>query len=112
MPIVVGPPPVGDPGGMRAKAASLRSQADQTGAAAQRIASTVRGVEFEGPAATRFRHKMAWWQFGISGLVAELHAAADALLRGASQVEVAQRQHAALQQQALQEAAQAQRARK
>jgi uncharacterized protein YukE len=97
---------------MRAKAALLRSQADQVASAATRIASTVHRIEFEGPAATRFRRDLAWWQFGVSGLVAELHSAADALLRGASQVEEAQHQHALLQQQALDQAAQAQRAQR
>lgn len=81
------PSPHGDPEGMRAKAASLRAQADEVQAAAALLRQSMGSTDFSGPAAQRFRHAMAGWQQQTAGLSGQLHSLADCLSRAASELE-------------------------
>ena len=85
---------VGDPAGMRALAAALRNDAAGVGVVAATAASTVDGLEFYGPAATRLDGRVR--SAGrAAGLVAEeLISAANVLERAATRVEAEQRARA------------------
>lgn len=99
----------GDPAGMRALAAYLRGQADFLGSVANSVVGPVRGMEFEGPAATAFRGRMGTLQFAIDADVSKLNDVAGRLLRAAAEVEAAQAE--AARQERLREEAEARRAR-
>src|SRR5919204_207255 len=57
MSVVVPPFPVGDPDGMSALADLLKSVAAQLAAATSEAEGAVKGMTFEGPAATEFRER-------------------------------------------------------
>jgi type II secretory pathway predicted ATPase ExeA len=86
------PPVVGDPAGMRALAASLRSDAAAIAVVAADAASTVEGLEFYGPAAHRIDGAVTTRARGAGRQADRLLAVAGLLDRSASEVEAAQRE--------------------
>jgi uncharacterized protein YukE len=99
----------GDPAGMRAKAARLRSQADQVLTWVGQIDRKVDGMEFEGPAAKHIHTQMHTWSTDMKQAGHELHDLADLLQRSAGDVET--RQAAEARRQAAQEAEEERRKR-
>lgn len=85
------PPVVGDPAGMRALAAALRSDASLVGLVAAEAGSTVGGLEFFGPAADRIDGQVASSAKQASGFADRLLATAGLLERAATEVEAQQR---------------------
>jgi hypothetical protein len=85
------PPVVGDPAGIRALAAALRSDASLIGVVAVEAASTVDGLEFFGPAADRIDGQVHSSVRQASGFVDQLLATAGLLERSATEVEAQQR---------------------
>jgi hypothetical protein len=81
------PPIVGDPGGMRALAAALRSTARAVGATDHSAWSRASVLEFSGPAARRLASEMVAWHDAVHGAAVELNDAADLLLRSAAEVD-------------------------
>ena len=99
MPVLIElPPVVGDPAGMRALAAALRSDAGMTAVVSADVAATVEGLEFYGPAADRLEeivHRSA----RDGGHVADrLLSLAGLLDRAAADVEAQQRERTRLLQ--------------
>ena len=90
---------------MRDLAGKLRAQANAVLSGASRVASQVRGAEYRRPAADRFKNRMGRWQFGASGIAAQLNALADMLTTAASRVEIAQANRRRLEQKMREEAA-------
>jgi uncharacterized protein YukE len=72
---------------MRAEAAMLRSQAEALAALAQQVQARVESIEFEGPAAIRFRGAMADQSRRAAQLAGELQDLANYVLRAAVRVE-------------------------
>jgi uncharacterized protein YukE len=72
---------------MRAEAAMLRSQAEALASLAQQVQARVETIEFEGPAATRFRGAMANQSRRAAQLAGELQDLANYVLRAAARVE-------------------------
>ena len=72
---------------MRAEAALLRSQAEALASLAQQLQARVEGVEFEGPAATRFRGSVADQSRRAAQLAGELQDLANYVLRAAARVD-------------------------
>jgi hypothetical protein len=99
----------GDPAGMRALAAYLRGQADFLASAASAVVGSVRGMEFEGPAASAFRQRIGSLRSAIDADVSQLNDVAGRLLRAAADVEAAQAE--AARQERLREEAEARRSR-
>jgi hypothetical protein len=91
MPVDVSLPPVpGDPAGMRALAAALRSDASALASVAAETAATLDGLEFFGPAATQIDGRVAGDTRTAEQVAIELVDAAGVLERSASDVEAAQ----------------------
>jgi uncharacterized protein YukE len=90
MTVVVPPPVVGDPAGMRALAHALRAAASDFAAIARMTSSVVTGLPFEGPAAKRIRARVHDRTAATEAVARALHDLADFLLRAAAQVEAAQ----------------------
>jgi hypothetical protein len=78
---------LGDPAAMRAEAAMLRSQAEALASLAQQLQARVESVEYEGPAATRFRGAMADQGRRAMQLAGELQDLANYVLRAAARVD-------------------------
>jgi uncharacterized protein YukE len=72
---------------MRAEAAMLRTQAEALASLAQQVQARIDGLEFEGPAATRFRGSMADQSRRSAQLAGELQDLANYVLRTAARVE-------------------------
>jgi uncharacterized protein YukE len=72
---------------MRAEAAMLSAQAQSIAALAQQLQAQVEGIEFEGPAATRFRGAMADQSRRAAQLAGELQDLSNYVLRAAARVE-------------------------
>jgi hypothetical protein len=72
---------------MRAEAAMLRSQAEALASLAQQVQARVESIEFEGPAATRFRGAMADQSRRAAQLAGELQDLANYVLRAAARVD-------------------------
>jgi uncharacterized protein YukE len=87
-------PIVGDPAGMRALAATLRSAANTLGNADDSVWSKARATSFTGPAAERLKGAMGAWHGDMSSAANELSDTADLLVRAAAEVEAAQRERA------------------
>jgi hypothetical protein len=81
---------LGDPGAMRAAAASLRLRADQVFEVAQRIAGAVSATVYEGPSSDRFRAADAARRQRLVGAAYQLQEVADRLTRSAAEVAEAQ----------------------
>ena len=81
------PSVTGDPAGMRALAAALRSTAAAVGASDSAVWGRACVLEFSGPAATRLADEMRAWHTTVRSAADELLATADLLLRAAAQVE-------------------------
>jgi hypothetical protein len=77
----------------------LSAQAESIAALAQQLQARVEGMEFEGPAATRFRGAMADQSRRASQLAGELQDLSNYVLRAAARVEA---QLAELRQEELQ----------
>ena len=78
---------LGDPVMMRSEAYALRSQAEALASLAQQLQGRVESVEFEGPAADRFRSAMSDRYQEVVSLAAELQELANYVLRAAARVE-------------------------
>jgi hypothetical protein len=85
------PPVVGDPAGMRALAAALRSDAAMVAVVAADAAAAVDGLEFYGPAADRIDSGVRSSSRQVGGLADQLMSTAALLERAASDVEAQQR---------------------
>src|SRR6185312_11367325 len=81
------PPVVGDPAGMRALAAALRSTASKASTVDQAVWGHVSALHFTGPAANRIAGEVRAWHGEVSGAVAELNETAGLLERAAAEVE-------------------------
>jgi hypothetical protein len=90
MSVVVPPPVVGDPAGMRALATALRTAAADFASIGSSIASLVNGLDFEGPAARRIRGRVHDRTSVIETAARGLNDLADLLMRAAAEVEAAQ----------------------
>jgi hypothetical protein len=85
------PPVVGDPAGMRALAAALRSDAAMVAVVAADASATVDGLEFFGPAADRIAASVRSSSRQGGELAEQLMATAALLERAAADVEAQQR---------------------
>ncbi len=85
------PPVVGDPAGMRALAAALRSDAGMVAVIAADAAAVMDGLEFFGPAADRIGSGVRSVSRQGGGLAERLLSTAALLERAASDVEAQQR---------------------
>jgi hypothetical protein len=85
------PPVVGDPAGMRALAAALRSDAAMVAVVAADAAAAVDGLEFYGPAADRIDASVRSSSRQGGALAEELMSTAALLERAAADVEAQQR---------------------
>ena len=65
----------------------LRAQAEAIASLAQQVQARIDGLEFEGPAATRFRGSMADQSRRAAQLAGELQDLANYVLRAAARVE-------------------------
>jgi hypothetical protein len=83
-------PVLGDPEGMRLLAAALRNDAATLALVAEGAASTLDGLEFFGPAATRIDDRVAGDTRVAGRIAAELADTAAVLERSASEVEAQQ----------------------
>lgn len=91
MPVEIDLPPVpGDPAGMRALAAALRSDAALLAVVAADTTATVDGLEFFGPAATRLDGRVSSDGRAAGRVADELLSAAGTLEHSATEVEAAQ----------------------
>lgn len=86
------PPVIGDPAGMRALAAALRSDAAAVAVVAAEVASTIDQLEFYGPAATRIDDRVGLTAKAAGRFADELTTTAALLERSATQVEMEQRE--------------------
>lgn len=84
------PPVVGDPAGMRALAAALRSTASNVSSVDQAVWGHVSALHFSGPAATRIAGEVRAWHGEVSGAADRLNEAAGLLERSAADVELQQ----------------------
>lgn len=84
---------------MRSEAAMLSAQAEAIATLAQQLQARVEGIEFEGPAATRFQGAMADQGRQAAQLAGELQDLSNYVLNAAARVE---EQLAELRQQQLQ----------
>lgn len=73
-----------DPAAARAQAANLRAAAERVGELSRRLDQRVEGLDYEGPAATRFRTAMTERSQRARSLARDLETAADRLSHGAS----------------------------
>jgi len=106
MPVEISlPPVVGDPAGMRALAAGLRSDATSIAVVAADVASTIDGLEFYGPAAERIDARVRTSSRDAGRLAERLLATAALLDRAASDVEAQQRERERKLEQMRREAA-------
>src|SRR2546423_11737033 len=110
MPIVLPPPVPGDPGAMRALAARLRAVAESAWDATARVQTSVTGLDFRGPAASRLRAAIGGWSGRGGRAASELQDLSDLLMRSAAEVEAAQAERARLERLLVEEAAQAAKA--
>src|SRR2546423_15474367 len=94
MPIVLPPPVPGDPGAMRALAARLRAVAESAWDATARVQTSVTGLDFRGPAASRLRAAIGGWSGRGSPAASELQDLRDLLMRSAAGVVGAQARRA------------------
>src|SRR5688500_8943959 len=78
---------LGNPDAMRAEASALRAQAEALASLAQQLQGRVESIEYEGPAATRFRGAMADHSRRANQLAAELQELSNYILRAAARVE-------------------------
>lgn len=85
------PPVVGDPAGMRALAAALRSDAGMVAVVAADAAAAIDGLEFFGPAADRIGSGVRSSSRQAGTLAEQLMSTAALLERAASDVEAQQR---------------------
>src|SRR5262245_50491486 len=81
------PPVVGDPAGMRALAAQLRSKAEQVTHGAADVRGAVGSMSFQGPAATRLRSQTGAWAGRAHATAGDLGEIAALLDRAAARVE-------------------------
>ena len=72
---------------MRSEAAMLSAQAESIAALAQQIQARVEGIEFEGPAATRFQGAMADQSRLAAQLAGDLQELSSYVLNAAARVE-------------------------
>ena len=91
------PSVTGDPAGMRALAAALRSTAAQIDAVDSTVYGKVSCLSFTGPAATRLASEVRTWHGSVSRVTTSLTDTAAALERGATEVEAEQAARARLQ---------------
>jgi hypothetical protein len=84
------PPIPGDPAGMRALAASLRTNAEGIAVVSAQAAATIDGLEFYGPAADRIDGQIRTTARGAGRLAEQLLATAALLERSAADVEAEQ----------------------
>lgn len=89
-------PVIGDPAGMRALAATLRSAAQSLGNADDAVWSKARSLSFVGPAATRLAAAIGAWHGEIGGAAQQLSDTAGLLERAANEVEAERRARARL----------------
>jgi uncharacterized protein YukE len=80
----------GDPAGMRALAAYLRTRAGGLGLLGSRIAGNVNGMIYQGPAASAFKGDIGQWQFAAGATRYRLEHLADLLTHEAARVEALQ----------------------
>ncbi len=85
----------GDPAGMRAAAAQLRSRAEVISGVAANIDVSAAGMGYAGPAAEVFQTTISTQGTNLRGVVARMAALADRLVREAAILEEQQRQQAA-----------------
>jgi uncharacterized protein YukE len=101
----------GDPAGMRALAANLRAQSAVVAVGSTRVDRSVDAIDYQGPAATRFRGTIGMWQFASAGLRSELEHLAALLEHEAARVaalqEQARREHERREREAREQAAKA-----
>jgi hypothetical protein len=91
MPVEISLPPIpGDPAGMRALAAALRTNAEGIAVVAAQTAAGVENLEFYGPAADRIDGEVRTGAGRAGRLADELMTTAGLLERSASDVEAAQ----------------------
>jgi hypothetical protein len=93
------PAVIGDPAGMRALAAALRSTASNTASADEAVWSRATAMQFTGPAATRIAGTIRAWHGEVSGAAQQLAETAALLERSAADVEAEQAARARLLQQ-------------
>ena len=74
----------GDPGAMRAEAASARLKAEQISALASQLMSQADAIDFQGPAADAFRQAMSDRTQRAESAAAELQGVASTLLNAAA----------------------------
>jgi uncharacterized protein YukE len=87
MSVVVPPFPVGDPGGMRALAGVLKNVAAQLAAATSEVEGAVKGMTFEGPAATAFRERTQSIDSRLEATAVQLQDLAGRLESAAAEVD-------------------------
>ena len=93
MPVDISLPPViGDPAGMRALAATLRTDAESVAVVSADAAATVDGLEFYGPAADRLGNRVRATTRSAGRIAEHLLATAALLERSAGDVEAQQRE--------------------
>lgn len=102
------PPVVGDPAGMRALAAALRSDAGMVAVVSADVAAAVEGLEFYGPAADRLEETVRLSARDGGRVADRLLSLAAFLDRAAADVEQQQRERARLLERLRQEAIDAQ----
>jgi uncharacterized protein YukE len=91
MSVVVPPFPVGDPDGMRALAGVLKDVAAQLAAATSEVEGAVKGMTFEGPAATAFRERTQSIDARLDATATQLQDLAGRLESAASEVDAERR---------------------
>ena len=77
----------GDPGAMRAEAASAQLKAEQISALANRLMSQADSIDFQGPAADAFRQAMSDRTQRAESAAAELQGVASTLLNASAYAE-------------------------
>jgi uncharacterized protein YukE len=87
MSVVVPPFPVGDPGGMRALAGVLKNVAAQLASATSEAEGAVKGMTFEGPAATEFRARTSSIDTRLEATATQLQDLAGRLESAAAEVD-------------------------
>jgi len=80
----------GDPVGMRALAAFLRSQAAITVQGSTRVDRGLDAIDYQGPAATRLKGDLGSWQFMSAGMRSEYEHTAALLEHEAARVQALQ----------------------
>lgn len=82
---------LGDPAAMRWKASDLRARAADVRTRIEWIRNQIAAMQFEGPAAERFRERMAQWERDSDSVASELDDVASYLFRQADVLEEIQR---------------------